>query len=447
MKANESKLYYYALGNLRYEYFGGIVYNEHGVLLRVNKEEALFYENVINNSIETFSDKYDVQLYHNILIKFIQANLITVSKFPNAEFTNKRRVIYSNHTPKYLQAPISVHLYPTYKCNQSCLFCYKPEIEDVNFNLANEKNILTLINTLIEKGVIILNLLGGEPLLYFDTLIKIIDRAYPFMFCSVASNGSANRGFDDKVINQLKKYPRLNIKVSLHDLNEDTHDAIVQYKGAFQKSINSINKLVRNGFYITVNCLPNTINSFHIKEFVDFCYNIGVKEFYLLPVHNTTKYHDGSPFWLDWKIRKKIIIELKELKNEYAKKGFIINFLDWFDRLESINFNNPNELEIPMCAAGHEILEIDPDGNTYPCHMCLGKDEFVTGNAFFENFDDVWNTSKYAIFRHEEYKAKDKNCLECRYYNLCKGGCPLQRYLFSGGLNNSVIGCPIIQLN
>lgn len=81
------------------------------------------------------------------------------------------------------------------------------------------------------------------------------------------------------------------------------------------------------------------------------------------------------------------------------------------------------------CGAGCEYVAITPDGDIYPCHQFVGKDEYKMGNVFDGSFDmDVSERfSALNIYTREDCR----NCW-ARFY--CSGGCSASNLLVNGDI-------------
>ena len=84
------------------------------------------------------------------------------------------------------------------------------------------------------------------------------------------------------------------------------------------------------------------------------------------------------------------------------------------------------------CGAGCEYVAITPDGDIYPCHQFVGREEYRMGNVRSGDFDmDI--SGKFAelnIYTREDCR----NCW-ARFY--CSGGCSASNLLVNGDISLS----------
>lgn len=92
---------------------------------------------------------------------------------------------------------------------------------------------------------------------------------------------------------------------------------------------------------------------------------------------------------------------------------------------------------ISGCGAGFEYVAITPQGEVYPCHQFVGKEEFKLGTIY----DDTYNSDLGKTFKKAHIYNKPK-CKECWARFYCSGGCQANNFSFNGDMNIPYeIGC------
>ncbi len=84
------------------------------------------------------------------------------------------------------------------------------------------------------------------------------------------------------------------------------------------------------------------------------------------------------------------------------------------------------------CGAGCEYVAVTPDGDIFPCHQFVGKEEYRMGNVFDNSFDmDI--SGKFANQNIYTRPA----CRECWARFYCSGGCSASNLLVNGDISLS----------
>lgn len=92
---------------------------------------------------------------------------------------------------------------------------------------------------------------------------------------------------------------------------------------------------------------------------------------------------------------------------------------------------------ISGCGAGFEYVAITPQGDVYPCHQFVGKEEYKLGTIF----DDTYDKDLGMKFKKAHIYNKPK-CRECWARFYCSGGCQANNINFNGDINVPYeIGC------
>lgn len=91
------------------------------------------------------------------------------------------------------------------------------------------------------------------------------------------------------------------------------------------------------------------------------------------------------------------------------------------------------------CGAGHEYFAVTPEGDLYPCHQFVGRDEYRLGDVFA----GVEKTELRQRFRRAHALNKAE-CRECWARFYCSGGCHANAQLFNGTIDQPYeLGCKL----
>lgn len=91
------------------------------------------------------------------------------------------------------------------------------------------------------------------------------------------------------------------------------------------------------------------------------------------------------------------------------------------------------------CGAGHEYLAVDPEGQLYPCHQFVGREEFLLGDVV----NGIQKSEIMKRFQNAHIYNKEK-CLKCWAKFYCSGGCHANAEAANGSLLEPYdIGCEL----
>lgn len=114
----------------------------------------------------------------------------------------------------------------------------------------------------------------------------------------------------------------------------------------------------------------------------------------------------------------RFLCEFFDLWYEDFKRGDIMD-VRMFSNLAQMTIGYQPE-ECGMCGQCNCYFVVEGDGSIYPCDFyCM--DAYKLGTVS-ESFSTLKN-SKIAVDFEKSSVQKAKECLECEYYSLCRGGC------------------------
>ena len=216
----------------------------------------------------------------------------------------------------------------TERCNHRCLMCSQPPKNIDDSVLMDEA--LELID-LLPKDLQSLGITGGEPTLYGQRLLELIDKIkthLPSTALDILSNGRAfsdmNYAFDIAKIN----HPDLRIAIPLYSYNPVKHNYVVQANDAFDETIKGIINLKTNNQKVEIRVVlhKQTIPDLIILakyiaknlRFVDHVALMGLE----ITGYTRANLND---LWIDQWEYKDILSEAIEILNDYSIPVSIYN--------------------------------------------------------------------------------------------------------------------------
>ena len=351
-----------------------------------------------------------------------------------------------NNEQEYMKA---MCLNVVHDCNLKCKYCfadegeYKGKREIMTFDVA-KRALDFLISQSGPRYNIEVDLFGGEPLMAFDMIKKLVEYARGIekevnknIRFTITTNGTL---LNDEKIEYLNKNMK-NIILSIDGRKEvnDNMRLTAAGTGSYDIIINKIKKLVDGREEGQEYYLRGTYTHQNLDFSNDFLHlaNEGFKEISLEPVVV--------------KDSEEISIRFEDLEQIYDEYNKIYRYLkEKIDSGEKINFYHYNinlkggpcvYKRVSACGAGFEYIAITPSGDIYPCHQFVGKRDFIIGNVNDLSKNKIRHPELVSEFKDANiYKKEDCNKCWARFY--CSGGCQANNHEFTNSiLKPYTIGC------
>lgn len=302
--------------------------------------------------------------------------------------------------------PIFVTICVTNRCNLKCVYCYG-EYYDRNHKEFTTKQLLDLIDELVDMGTKYISINGGEALLRND-IETIIDKIkQKNILCHLSTNGLLIK----QRMPVIKKVDSLAISI---DGIQESND-LNRGPGTYDKIIEAIECLHKNKIRFHMHTVLTKNNKNAVDEVLGLACKYGFKAQFS-PLRN-----EDSP-------DKKIClddIELKEIIKKILirkKAGFPVffsyeaynNLLNWPFRYEKerIYSDIPEGYKPIGCYIKRFFCHIEADGRVYPCISLVNKFKAL-------NFLDVGFKKSWENLANNECKACYNIC--CNDLNLIFG--------------------------
>ena len=339
-------------------------------------------------------------------------------------------------------------LHIAHTCNLNCSYCfasqgkYHGDRAVMSFEVGRRA-----LDFLIENSGTRHNLevdfFGGEPLMNFDVVKKLVEYARSvekkynknFRF-TLTTNGVL---VDDDVIDFANR-EMSNVVLSL-DGRKEVHDRYrVDYagNGSYDKIVPKFQKLVESrggkNYYMRgtfTHANPDFLED--IKVMLD----LGFKEISMEPVVSAP----GEPAELtkeDMPIVFEQYEKLAELMRKKRREGDPFTFYHYMIDLTG----GPCIYKrISGCGSGTEYMAVTPWGDLYPCHQFVGEEKFKLGDIY----EGVTNKEMQGEFAACNVYAREE-CRDCWARLYCSGGCAANAYHATGSVRGVYkYGCELFK--
>ncbi len=339
-------------------------------------------------------------------------------------------------------------LHVAHTCNLNCAYCfasqgkYQGERAVMSYEVG-KRALDFLIENSGSRHNLEVDFFGGEPLMNFDVVKKLVEYARSiekqhdknFRF-TLTTNGVL---IDDDVIEFANK-EMSNVVLSL-DGRKEIHDKYrVDYlgNGSWEKIVPKFQKLVKarngKGYYMRGTF---THENPDFLEDIKVMLDLGFKELSMEPVV-CAKGDDSELTEEDKKIIFEQYEKLAQLMLEKDEQNEPFTFYHYMIDLTG----GPCIYKrISGCGSGTEYMAVTPWGDLYPCHQFVGDEKFKLGDVF----NGVTNKSVQNEFASCNVYAR-KECKDCWAKLYCSGGCAANAYHATGSVRGVYsYGCELFK--
>lgn len=327
-------------------------------------------------------------------------------------------------------------LHVSHDCNLRCRYCFASTGDfgtgcrmTMDFDTA-KKAIDWVVEKSGKRRNIEIDFFGGEPLMAMDTVRRTVEYARSlekehdkvFRF-TITTNGIL---LDDENIDYINR-EMSNVVLSLDGRREinDRMRPTVNGKGSYDLIVPKFQKLVAGrgtkDYYVrgtfTRENLDFAADVLHLGE-------LGFRNVSVEPCSGPA----GDPY----AIREE---DLSRVEEEYER---LAQMLRNHPELNFFHFNvdlaqGPCVVKrLRGCGAGCEYVAITPDGDIYPCHQFVGREEYRMGNVHNGSFDmDI--SGQFA--QQNIYTRPACRTCWARFY--CSGGCSASNLLVNGDITQA----------
>ena len=369
------------------------------------------------NAIESLKADYSVEdiknAYDEIYYLYEQGHLFSEDD-------------YGRFADSMIKSPIkAMCLNVSHDCNLRCEYCFagKGDYEQGRM-VMNEETGLKAIDFLLENSgdreFLELDFFGGEPLMNFDVVKKVVKYARSkeeeygktFRF-TITTNGMLLT--DDKIEYINKEMS--NVVLSI-DGRREVNDRVrtrVDGTGCYDRIIGNFQKLVEQRgdkeYYVR-----GTFTKYN-KDFAEDVYSLNDMGFDQISIEPVVA-KATETYALTKEDLPEIFAEYEKLAKKIVKSRRDGNFFNFFHYMIDLDQGPCAIKRLRGCGCGNEYIAITPDGDIYPCHQFIGHEEWKMGSLYTGEFDEAMKDrfSKASVYTKDD-------CTKCWAKFYCSGGC------------------------
>jgi uncharacterized protein len=335
-------------------------------------------------------------------------------------------------------------------CNFRCRHCFAPKIyswdknrkmDFITARLAIDGFVRILKKNNIKSAVI--TYWGGEPLLNWSTIVKIVeytDKIIRGLSIEISHAIITNASLlNDSILDFIRKF-KMSIRVSLDGLEQenDRFRIFLNGRGTFKSIIRGLDGLSKYRIPFSVEIMLNSYSFYSLEKVIDFLQEkYKCSDFVVSPIF----FQKGSPDF-DCQTVEEKVERLIKLYDYSVRKGFSLG-MPTLGPVKAAFQRKPDPLF--NCLGLYNTLYIKPSGSVYPCQKLDNR----IGNV--RRMEEVFHNENY---RHVAMRSVDKirGCYGCDIEGFCKGGCAGIIKFYSGDIydtSHSLVRkyyCKIMQL-
>lgn len=339
-------------------------------------------------------------------------------------------------------------LHIAHTCNLNCSYCfasqgkYHGERALMSYEVGK-----TALDFLIKNSGTRRNLevdfFGGEPLMNFDVVKKLVEYARSiekdagknFRF-TLTTNGML---IDDDVIEFANK-EMSNVVLSL-DGRKEIHDKYrVDYagNGSWERIVPKFQKLVnaRNGQNYYMRGTFTHANPDFLKD-IETMLDLGFNELSMEPVVGP----ESDPSSLTKEDLPIVLNQYEELANLMIKRRREGKPFTFYHYMIDLKGGPCIYKRISGCGSGTEYMAVTPWGDLYPCHQFVGEEKYKLGDIY----NGITNKTAQDEFASCNVYTRPE-CNDCWARLYCSGGCAANAYHATGSVKGVYeYGCELFR--
>lgn len=331
----------------------------------------------------------------------------------------------------------SAYLTVTRWCDLGCPYCYQGLNNRVGTEMPLEKVRLVLERIKAVNPGCQLIVSGGEPFSH-SRILEILDlideHGLPFV---ILTNGSF---LDERAARHLKGLKGFRyIQLSLDGITAETHE-ITRGKGHFPKAMAGIRNVIDQKLPFK---LAPTVHDRNLHELNGIGELAVANGGWISPNQLMELPHSGLDYTNLSLSNEGLLQALNDLNTHLIGKFGMEAFIELGRRYadadpEVCSVTAPNSNFI--CGMGHSLVDIDWNGDVYPCHIAKGPD-LLLGNVFEEGFDSIFQRVEERGIRVMSNEIEE--CSGCKFVSTCAGGCRMGAWFTYGTLQHQDNLCDI----
>ncbi len=316
----------------------------------------------------------------------------------------------------------------TSRCNLNCLHCYSSSTAGLNGNELTTDEARQLLHQLAESNCPVVLFTGGEPLLRKDLFELLAEARQLPLRTAISTNGTL---IDSATAKKLAALGVSYVGISI-DGDEQFHDKFRQSPGCFKAALTGIQNCQKAGLKTGLRFTITKQNADKIPAVFDIAAEVGIRRICFYHLVKAGRAKDLDELLLTPQQTRNTIDTIIEKTEEFVQKNLfdeiltVGNHADGPYLLIRATSDEQRATTRQLLLAnggnktGEKIASIGWDGFVYPDQFWRN---YLLGNIKDKSFKEIWNNPDEPVLNKLRNKSRfaDKRCLQCKWFDLCKG--------------------------
>ncbi len=308
----------------------------------------------------------------------------------------------------------------TGRCNLRCRYCYVDAGAD-GIDMSGETAFRAIDLFVPDTGAVTVELSGGEPLLRFDLIRKIVEYAgavNPGVRFAIQTNGTL---LDPAKLRYLWTQ-RIGTGLSMDGI-PDVNESL---RGGSAGVLRALRLMEESGTGVNITVVLTRENIGKLPQFLLFCAGFSCVRVINLDILRP----------LGRAVNSGLVPEKGQITDMVDGMFAILSFINErrFPPLKIREIaqakRRRNDKEIkPYChGAAGDAVAVTPDGRLFPCASLMDMDQYQAGT--------VWSPDLSRLQGLVQTPLYPEKCMSCELRPVCRGGCPSRRVSIAGDIKD-----------
>ena len=328
------------------------------------------------------------------------------------------------------RTPLSFDIEITARCNMNCVHCYinlPGGDQEAQASELTAVEILTIAREAAGMGAVWCLITGGEPLLREDFPEIYMGLKRLGLLVAVFTNATL---INKEHITLFRKYPPRDIEVTVYGVTKESYEAVTRRPGSFEKFMNGLNALMKNGVRIRLKAMAIQKNLHEQQAIADFC-RVRTKDYYRFDPQLHLRF-DGNEERNEV-IRAQRLTPEQIVALENSDDQRINAMRKECNNLINEEFTHYGCDHLFHCGAGNGSFNVSYDGRF---HLCSSL--WADGTTYDLRKGTLAEAWENFVSRVRDLRSQRKefleSCRKCELVNLCLW-CPAHAHLETGMLD------------